>query len=67
MIAMAVLDRGANRFRERNGRIQMETVDRRAATGALFALDRRAVPGYYFSLLPPAAEDTPAVVLTLAA
>ena len=41
-IGMAVLDGGAERFCEWNGRVEMETVDGASAAGVFFAFDRRA-------------------------
>src|SRR5882724_4160270 len=41
-IGVAVLDGGAQGFRERNGRVEMETVDGASAAGVFFAFDRRA-------------------------
>src|SRR5256885_16501684 len=41
-IGMAVLDGSAQGFRERNGRVEMKTVDRASTASVFFALDRRA-------------------------
>src|SRR5215472_2267679 len=43
VIGVTVLNSGANRFGERNRRIEVETIDRGATTGSLFALYRRSV------------------------
>src|SRR5260221_1510847 len=41
-IGVAVLDGGAQGFRERNGRVEMEAVNGRAAASVFFAFDRSA-------------------------
>ncbi len=42
VIGVTMLDGRANRFSESNGRVQMEAIDRLAASGTLLALEWRA-------------------------